>query len=216
MIFRPLFTTSFLIDDFLQDNGFFGASQIILTSASSKTAVSLAYLLQHAKSSRNHEVEIIGMTSTGNIDFVESLGYYDKTLDYDALSQLQGSASVIVDFAGNTQLIEKLHRLLDEQLKYTCMVGLSHWEDNHAMPKDLPGPKPIMFFAPSQSQKRLKEWGGDQFRTLLAQQWNSFATSASQWIEVQTSSGPQETQTVFEKVLRGKADPKTGQQVSLQ
>jgi len=37
-LLRPLFVTSFLIDDFLADNRFFGASQVVLSSASSKTA----------------------------------------------------------------------------------------------------------------------------------------------------------------------------------
>ncbi len=215
MIFRPLFTTSFLIDDFLADNNFFSASQIILTSASSKTAVSLAYLLQQAKTSREQPIEIIGLTSKGNVNFVNGLGYYDQTLDYDALGSLNESACVIVDFAGNSQLIEDLHRRFGETLKYSCMVGLSHWEENRKLPEDLPGPKPAMFFAPSQSQKRVKEWGGKKFQALLVQQWNSFAKSASQWLEVETSAGPKATQEVFEKILRGEATPKTGQQVSL-
>ena len=37
-VLRPRFTTSFLIDDFLADNEFFGASSVILSSASRKTA----------------------------------------------------------------------------------------------------------------------------------------------------------------------------------
>ena len=69
-----------------------------------------------------------------------------QTLDYDALDALGDNASVIVDFAGNTQLVEYLHRQLAKKMTYSCMVGLSHWEDNHALPTDLPGPKPIMFF----------------------------------------------------------------------
>lgn len=215
MVFRPLFTTSFLLDDFLADNDFFAASQIILTSASSKTAISLAYLLQKAKAARAHPVEVIGLTSKGNVDFVNSLGYYDQTLDYDALDALGDTASVIVDFAGNTQLIETLHRRLADKLNYSCMVGLSHWEDNRPLPADLPGPKPIMFFAPSQAQKRLNEWGGKQFQSLLVQQWNSFSDSARQWLDIETSRGPEAAKKVYEKILRGEANPKTGQQVSL-
>lgn len=215
MIFRPLFTTSFLIDDFLADNDFFAASQIVITSASSKTAISLAYLLQKAKASRAHQVEVIGLTSKGNVDFVESLGYYDQTLDYEALDALSDNASVIVDFAGNTRLVEYLHRRLAEKLTYSCMVGLSHWEDNYALPAGLPGPKPIMFFAPSQSQKRIDEWGGKQFQSRLAQQWHGFSESASQWLEVEESAGPEAAQDVYERVLKGQVNPKTGQQVSL-
>jgi len=36
-VLRPLFMTAFLLDDFLADSDFFGASQVLLSSASSKT-----------------------------------------------------------------------------------------------------------------------------------------------------------------------------------
>ena len=45
MILRPLFFTSFLIDDFLEDNALFGASRVVLSSASSKTAYGTAFCL---------------------------------------------------------------------------------------------------------------------------------------------------------------------------
>ena len=45
ILFFPLFFTSFLIDDFLADEDFFGADTIVISSASSKTAIIAAYLL---------------------------------------------------------------------------------------------------------------------------------------------------------------------------
>ncbi|HEY5646442.1 MAG TPA: DUF2855 family protein, partial [Pseudomonadales bacterium] len=42
MLYRPLFTTSFVLDDYFADNAFFGASNVILGSASSKTAFGMA------------------------------------------------------------------------------------------------------------------------------------------------------------------------------
>ncbi|HEY2570472.1 MAG TPA: DUF2855 family protein, partial [Solirubrobacteraceae bacterium] len=45
MLLRPLFFTSFLIDDFLDDASLFGARTVVLSSASSKTASGLAFLL---------------------------------------------------------------------------------------------------------------------------------------------------------------------------
>ena len=46
---KPLFLTSFLNYYFLKDENFFDSDQIILTSASSKTALSLAFLLKKNK-----------------------------------------------------------------------------------------------------------------------------------------------------------------------
>ena len=52
ILFFPLFFTSFLIDDFLADENFFGADTIVISSASSKTAIIAAYLLAQARRRR--------------------------------------------------------------------------------------------------------------------------------------------------------------------
>ena len=44
-LLRPLFMLSFLVDDFLAENEFYGARRVMLSSASSKTAFGLAHLL---------------------------------------------------------------------------------------------------------------------------------------------------------------------------
>lgn len=61
MLLRPLFITSFMLADFLDDNAFFGARQILMSSASSKTAYGTAFCLQD-----NPAVQLIGLTSAGN------------------------------------------------------------------------------------------------------------------------------------------------------
>ena len=66
MLFRPLFGTSFLIDDFLAEEGFFGAAQRAgSSSASSKTALGTAFML-----GRRDGVEVVGLTSAGRAEFV--------------------------------------------------------------------------------------------------------------------------------------------------
>src|SRR5690242_15325377 len=59
-LLRPLFMLSFLVDDFLAENEFYGAKRVMLSSASSKTAFGLAHLL-HARG-----VKVIGLTSACN------------------------------------------------------------------------------------------------------------------------------------------------------
>ena len=44
-LLRPLFMLSFLVDDFLAENEFYGAQNVMLSCASSKTAFGLAHLL---------------------------------------------------------------------------------------------------------------------------------------------------------------------------
>ena len=52
ILFWPLFFTSWLIDDFLADEDFFGAETIVIGSASSKTALSAAFLLAQREGSK--------------------------------------------------------------------------------------------------------------------------------------------------------------------
>jgi len=100
MLFRPLFLTSFMLADFLQDNGFFGASQLIVSSASSKTAYGTAFCLQDSE-----DVDLVGLTSAHHRTFVERLGCYGRVAEYDAISRLAvGSPTLYVDFSGDEAL----------------------------------------------------------------------------------------------------------------
>ena len=83
-LLRPLFMLSFLVDDFLAENEFYGAKRVMLSSASSKTAYGLAHLL-HA---RGNGIKVIGLTSAGNTAFVKSLGCYDEVVTYDSVTSL--------------------------------------------------------------------------------------------------------------------------------
>jgi hypothetical protein len=75
-VLKPLFVTSFLIDDFLADNHFFGARQLLLSSASSKTAYGTAFCLAQRRGSPGAP-HTVGLTSAGNLAFTQSLGCYD-------------------------------------------------------------------------------------------------------------------------------------------
>ena len=81
---------------FLKDENFFNAEQIILTSASSKTALSLAYLLNENQS--KDKKNIIGITSKKNFEFVETVKFYDQVVSYsDIKSEIKKNKSLIID-----------------------------------------------------------------------------------------------------------------------
>jgi hypothetical protein len=216
MLLRPLFTTSFLLDDFFADNGFFAARRLVLTSASSKTAIGTAYLLNSERGTREQDYEIIGLTSSGHRSFVEGLGCYDRVLGYEQLAGLDASRpALIVDFAGNGELLGRLHSHLGPQLQYSCLVGASHWQQRGGLPKDLPGPEPKLFFAPSQAQKRLKDWGGEIFQRRLTKHWHAFSAFAGEWLSIEYGAGPDVVERAYRAVLSGHASPRVGYVLSL-
>lgn len=209
MLLRPLFTTSFLLNDFFQEQQFFGAQKLLLTSASSKTAIGMAHLLQLQKN-EHHPVQVIGLTSAANKAIVASLGCYDAVMTYDELDQLNNAASAIVDFAGNGQLLAQLYARLNERLRYVCLVGAAHWEDRQGLPKNVNGPKPLMFFAPTQAEKRLGEWGAADFNRRLATAWASFSDFTERWLTIESHAGATSIAAIYQQLLAGKTHPAVG------
>ena len=100
-LLRPLFTTSFLLDDFLREQQWFGATQVLLSSASSKTAFATAFCLAQRRGAPGAP-RVVGLTSPGKLGFTQSLGCYDDVLGYDDVPRLDPQVpSVYVDFAGH-------------------------------------------------------------------------------------------------------------------
>ena len=212
-LLRPLFVTSWLIDDFMADNDFFGATVMLLSSASSKTAYGTAFQL-----AQRPGIEVIGLTSPANKAFCESLGCYSRVLTYDQLDQVAADAAcVYVDFAGNAGLRQQIHTRFG-QLKYSCSIGGTHVQQLGGA-KDLPGPRATLFFAPAQIKKRNADWGAAELGKRLVQAWQAFSARATRadepWLVVQQHSGPQAVQAAYAQVLAGRGDPRTGHMLSL-
>jgi hypothetical protein len=208
-LLHPLFFTSWLIEDFLADNALFGAQQVVLASASSKTALGVAFLL------KQHGVRAVGLTSPGNKPFCEQVGYYDEVLTYDDVAAMGRShATVFVDMAGDGKLLHAVHHHFGEQLKYSCIVGATHWQQR-ATQHDLPGAKPQFFFAPTQAVKRQKDWGPAGFFTRFAEAWRAFRPSVEGWLEVRVATGPDAVAATYREVLEGRQPPRLGHLLSL-
>ncbi len=206
-LLQPLLVTSWLLFDFLQDNDWFGAEQIIVGSASSKTGLGLAKYLAEA---RPGGPKIVGLTSPANRGFVEGLGACDQTVTYDRIADdIDKVASVYVDMAGNAEVRSALHNHLGDLMKHSAAVGTSHW-DKFAPTGDLPGAKPQFFFAPSQIVKRRQDWGADVVQQKIADAWQRLASSSSEWLTVEHSAGLDAALTTYRDLAAGKQSPNVG------
>lgn len=210
VLFRPLFTTSFLIDDFLADAGYFGASQVIFSSASAKTAYATAQLMKARGGAK-----VVGLTSPGNVAYTKGLGFYDEVLPYDGVGGMQAStSSAFVDIAGNAAVRASVHTQFADNLKYSCGVGLTHWDAPRA-DAALAGPAPKMFFAPDVVKKRIGDWGPAGFSQKLGEAWAAFLPTAVKTTRVVESHGLEAAGKVFSDLASGHADPKDGHVVRL-
>ncbi|OKO67886.1 DUF2855 family protein [Bradyrhizobium sp. NAS96.2] len=205
----PLFMLSFLVDDFLAENDFYGARRVILSSASSKTALGLAHLLH------KRGIRVIGLTSKGNVDFVTSLGCYDDVVTYDEVGAIPSAEPVAyVDMAGNSALREALHRHFGDRMVYSGRVGLTHRASEPDEPT-LPGAKPVWFFAPDQIRKRAKEWGPGGIDQRFGAAWSELVPHLPNWLEVVERRGPAAVREAYLDTLQGRVPPDQGLILSL-
>jgi hypothetical protein len=202
MLLWPLFFTSFLIDDFLDDSGFFGAGTVVISSASSKTASALAFLL-----SRRDGIDVIGLTSPGNTGFVEKLGVYDRVVPYQDVESLPEEATIYVDIAGNGTVREAIHNHLGERLAHSSVVGDTHWDNTEGAEGELPGPNPTFFFAPDRVSKRSEDWGRDGLESRVGDAWRPYVEWTTGWLDVVHGTGPEALESAYLEVLDGRMGP---------
>lgn len=217
-LLRPLFITSFLIDDFLADNAFFGASTIVFASASSKTAYGTAFCLAQRRGTPGAP-RIVGLTSAANVAFTAGLGCYDEVVAYDALARLPADEpAVYVDMSGNAALRQQVHAHWNERLKYSCSVGGTHW-DTLGGGKGLVGPRPALFFAPAQAKKRTDDWGSAGLGQRIAVAWGGFIARVTDpkapWLTVVRGRGAREVEQTYRELLDGRTDPRQGHVLAL-
>jgi hypothetical protein len=210
MLLRPLFFTSFLIDDQLADEGLTGRGPIVMSSASSKTAIAAAFLL-----ARRQGVELVGLTSERNAEFVAGLGIYGRTVSYDGIDSLGGGPATYVDFSGDGAVRQAVHAHYGDDLVHSMAVGVTHWEDFGPGEGELPGPTPSIFFAPTRVSKRAKDWGRASLETRVAAAWHPFCEWTEGWLEVIRDEGLEGARDAYLDVLEGRVEARTARVISL-
>ena len=209
-LLRGLFMTSFLADDSLEESYQAGVSSVLISSASSKTSIALAFCI-----ARSQRARAIGLTSARNLEFVRGLGCYDEVVTYEEIESLDGSISAgFVDMAGNGDVIRRIHTHWGDDLRFSMAIGATHWQAGNAN-EALPGPKPEFFFAPAQIAKRSKEWGPGEMQKRLGEGWRSFRDFSEGWLEIRNHQGPKALRDIYREVLEGRSHPASGHMVSL-
>ncbi|RBP52796.1 DUF2855 family protein [Arenicella xantha] len=200
MLLFVLHLTSYCIQDMLQQNNWFGAKQIVIISASSKTSTGLAYGLEADADAPT----VVGLTSARNLDLVKSLGAYEQAYTYDNLGDIDPTLpTVVVDMSANTDVLSRLHTHLGDNMRFCSNVGLTHWEE----PQQVAGinqERSQMFFAPGHIQQRIKELGAQEFdRRSIAYVMHTSAKSR-EWLKVKELDGVAGLAEVYADIANGK------------
>ena len=199
--FRPLFLTSFVLSEFVAAQTKHQTTTILLTSASSKTAYGCAYLLQKLPN-----VEVVGITSPANVDFVQELGCYDDIIEYDAIHNLRYTHPVwILDFAGNKALLQNLQEILDSHHQHTAFIGVTDVKAQTNKPHGKL--KGSVFFAPEHVKQMTHIWGRELFLAKYYDAWQGVATQLNSILELQVVNERDDFADEYQRFLAGEVNP---------
>lgn len=241
VILRPLYLTSWLLDDFLSEHQDFAADAVVISSASSKTAIGLAHTLARRAPAGKKPLAAVGLTSAARADFVRSLGLYSRVVTYESLLEPEGDGSgdgsggglddgngdglgggtksVFVDIAGNVSVLNAVHTQLGADLVHSCSVGLSHRDAHNGghPPAGLPGPRPRFFFAPEWVARRAaeREGGFGALRAEILPAWHDFVADSARWLSIQHVHGSGAILRGYASAAAGKSRPTIGTVMSL-
>jgi hypothetical protein len=115
-----------------------------------------------------------------------------------------------------------VHEHFRDTLAYSCSVGGTHWQAL-AGARDLPGPKPTLFFAPEQIARRSSPppegWGAAVLSQRLGAAWTAFLQRAGAadppWLRVRDFVGSDAAAEALNAMLKGRADPREGWMLSV-
>ncbi|WP_439106123.1 DUF2855 family protein [Congregibacter sp.] len=201
----PLYNTSFCLWDQIKENDYYGAKQVLLLSASSKTSIGLAKALADDPDAP----PVIGLTSSGNVDFVNSLGYYDGAIDYKNLASVVNTPTVIVDMAGNAGTAQALRDHLGDSLAYFISVGLTHWDQADTQ-LDSGRERHEWFFAPSYILERSKALERGEFVRNAQSFVMGAAAAAGEWLTLQEANGVEDFSKHYPDICAGAMNPAEG------
>ncbi|WP_414829008.1 DUF2855 family protein [Alteromonas sp. H39] len=202
--FRPLFMTSFVLDEYVFNNVV--QSAILISSASSKTATGCACLMRHQREKRESRFRIIGLTSEANRDMVCDSNCYDEVMTYGEANTLPGDDTYwLLDFAANGDMLTTLKEHLGEALDRITLIGATDWQSK--IKPDRASLNADIFFAPAHVKHLQQEWGHEGFLSRYATAWKLFGNTTTQTYYEETHEGVNKVLSVYKDTLAGLMNP---------
>lgn len=223
MLYRPLFWTSYWFEDWLWSSSYRGgASTILISSASSKTAFCLAYLI----GKRNTGTRVLGITSSKNLAFTQGLGLYDDVLEYKSFTAspvFHGDRDekwIYVDVAGsadlNRRIFDHFASPYSSTLAAVITLGLTNlspsnsssvqWSEStfSSTPSTVPTsafwPKEEQFFMPEWLDVRRKQLSLTELFTTQQKAWKELISDCQNWVEIERVYGADAVQKSYTKI----------------
>ena len=206
-LFRPLYATGWWAADCIV-RGDPPPRSAVLSSASSKTALSTAHQLR-----RLSDIVVVGLTSARNRSFVESTGLYDRTVVYDEIAGIAvEGAAVYVDFLGRRDVTAQIHRQLGSALIRSLTIGITDWNAMAQISADntsLEGVTPEFFFVPDYMAGRVRE-EGQALGARMVEDMRAFYGASNALVRPVITRGIPAVETSWRQLTSGEVPPDVG------
>jgi hypothetical protein len=210
VLFRPLYATGWWAADCVAAGT---PAAVVVSSASSKTALSMAHQLRRAGS-----FELVALTSARNAAYVRATELYDHTLTYDAIDTLTAPGnSTYVDYLGRDDVTAAVHRTLGRALTRSVLIGATDWDDKpgglQVPRRELDGPAPEVFFVPAYAAARLQSQ--PELGKAMLQALRAFYPASRAFVTPQRFNGDAAVLECWRQLAVGNVSPREGFVLSL-
>ncbi|CRK59442.1 Bll1370 protein [Alloactinosynnema sp. L-07] len=199
-VLRPLFTAAFTVANLIAAHVADGGRTVVVTSASSKTAITVATQLVGLVGLR-----LVGVTASHRVGFVAGLDVFDTVVGYDAVDTIQadGKPVLVVDIAGDIKHLGAIHAHFGGAVRDSALVGYTH-PSAVIDPPELT-PQPRIFFSPHQEEMQREVDDGYEGRARRVER--ATVDAVARWLKVRRFKGPKAMAEAFRAVLAGELGP---------
>ncbi|KAF7312096.1 hypothetical protein MIND_00221900 [Mycena indigotica] len=220
MLYRPLFWTAYWFEDWIHSVHYRGATNVLISSASAKTAFCTAYLIRKRRTcgQTDASLKIFGLTSQRNIAFTRGLGLYDEVLEYAELERGLGKGSdkwLYIDVAGNDKLNARLFKHFhDGELAGAVSLGMTSlapaskkvakidWQTNTFSETNKEALQMENFFMVEWLSVRKHQLSLHEIFSRQKRAWKELMTDCVSWVKLVRVSGPDAVKRVYDEVAK--------------
>lgn len=191
LLFRPLVVLGLVLERWLREEGWFEASRVLVSSASSKSA--LGYAMQHRNGPPLH-----ALTGAANRTFVERTRLYESVFIYDDPPPIAAN-TLILDFTGDSALVNRLRDRKNDRIPIV-RIGATY-----AHSASLEGD--TVFFAPKRIGQEIAVHGLEAFERDRSAAIARFEKHSTDWFSREYVDGPDAICHAFRDLLANRVSP---------
>jgi len=199
---KELYTMAFYMDENLVvDTGMINS--VLISCASSKTAIALAYCLRMRQMRY-----VVGLTSQEHLDFVRSTGLYHEVFTYDECDQLPNDRTIVyMDFRCDGALRQKITQHMGTNLMYNMVLGPAVFQKSMKDQLFEKRAREILFDESKWRERRrmVAEVTKTGRNEQLKYSYTAFVERARSWINLKHLGGTDAFASVYQKVFENGA-----------